>query len=132
MALDTEPLNVNLDIIQKELSGAVKNHFCSGAFWKLIMANEKVTKIDNIFLTEEKWISRKSAQSTVTSSTVCCAACPCSFIPIVEDVWSFDASVSTWKGTALFLGLASNNDLVRLVKANDEVNKSFFFPLSCI
>lgn len=99
MALDTEPLNADLDIIQEEFSGAIKNRFCSGAFWKPIMANEKVMKIDRIFLTEEKWVCRRSAQSTVTSSPVCCAA---SFTPMGWDAQSFDASVSSWKGAALF------------------------------
>lgn len=126
MALDTEPLNADLDIIQEEFSGAIKNRFCSGAFWKPIMANEKVMKIDRVFLTEEKWICRRSAQSTVTSSPVCCAA---SFMLMGRDARSFWCFSFQLERSCAFLSLASNNNLARLVKANDKVNKSFFFFL---
>lgn len=49
----------------------------------------------------------------------------CSFVPFVEDVLRWVLPVGRYP--ALFLGLASNNNLARLV-TSDKVSKSFFFP----
>lgn len=48
----------------------------------------------------------------------------CSFMPFVEDVLWWVLPVGRYP--ALFLGLASNNNLARLV-TSDKVSKSFFF-----
>lgn len=54
----------------------------------------------------------------------------CSFVPFVEDVLRWVLPVGRYP--ALFLGLASNNNLARLVKASDKVSKSFFFFFSSL
>lgn len=98
-----EPLNAILGTLQNEFSDVRENLFCSGPFGKL-WQNWEVMKTDRIFLTEENLVSRKSAQSTVTSLIVCCTVCPC--LLFVRALCRGCASVgsSSWKIPSTFFG----------------------------